>query len=326
MIFQQIFKTNNLTKYIYLRPIYYDDTILRKYRNIRRKMNVFKSIILLLLKLLINNFQLILCDDATNSTNYTILVANPGEYPYVVSLEYEMGDINAANRFHFCAGAIISEWYAVTVTECGSKYPEKYKENVYVVAGISRLSDMNAVVRKMDYFKAHPWYAEKPKEHNIAVVKVTEKLTWNELIRPIPFSEPPDRLFKMCVVTSWSFTNDSGKYTDDLKSVAATETKDTPCVAYGKFYPDNMLCVTEGIPDDLCDSGAGAPFVCDGHLYGLSRHPQVCGTQPHIFMSVFYYYEWLDLSLILINGDAKSTWNFNYFNTIILVSLLLFFN
>lgn len=102
--------------------------------------------------------------------------AAKGQFPHMVSL------INRQNQFHICGGAIIDNYHIVTSAYCAKPYAS-YPEllNVFLGAWNFREKVQSAVAA----VTIHPEFNETTKQHDIALIRMQEEITFTEFVKPI---------------------------------------------------------------------------------------------------------------------------------------------
>lgn len=244
----------------------------------------------------------------TKRPNSTVEVAQPGEYPYMVSFEY-LKDERDKHRTHFCTGALVDESFVVTSAECMTLYPPD-EDAVYLVAGMVSINDPNAMVRTMAFFKSHPDYTPETHDNDIAIVKSKEKFVWNKLVQPVHYRKKPIKLYHTCVLSSWGIHDDKENNKKELLLAETTLINEKQCSKHKYFQRDRMLCVTNLVTQEMCDIGAGSPVVCEGFLSGIWHHTTKCSNDPELCTSVFYYYDWIDINIYI--NRSSSVKHFDY--------------
>ncbi|XP_014471748.1 PREDICTED: chymotrypsin-1-like [Dinoponera quadriceps] len=95
-------------------------------------------------------------------------------YPYQASLRYE--------GYHFCNAVIINKRYVITVAQCVYDVSNPYIYSVMV--GSDRLDKPGDVYRVLNII-VHNGYNKALHIHDIALIRVTEDIKFNENVQPI---------------------------------------------------------------------------------------------------------------------------------------------
>ncbi|XP_014230915.1 trypsin-1-like [Trichogramma pretiosum] len=108
--------------------------------------------------------------------------ASPGEFPHQVSLQWGLPPILPLS--HMCGGSIISESWILTAAHCPKGVPFG---NLYVVAGKYLIGSREATEQKSVVKKSyiHPKYPGNVAPYDIALLKLSTPLKFNEKVQPI---------------------------------------------------------------------------------------------------------------------------------------------
>lgn len=117
-----------------------------------------------------------------NATN-----ARKGQFPYMASLMYRSMSI------HSCGGAIINERYVITGGYCIEQFVA-HPEKIVAYLGAWKFSDKDSVKSDVADIKVHPDFVLQKKHHDIALVRMVDKIIYTDLVQPVnlPTSDFPD--------------------------------------------------------------------------------------------------------------------------------------
>lgn len=101
--------------------------------------------------------------------------ARPGQFPYQVSLR------RVATGNHFCGGSIIRSNWILSVTHC---LVESEPSSIFVVAGAHTLS-AGGTVYNVSQIVLHEKFNATYKENDIALIRTTVDIAFNQRVRPI---------------------------------------------------------------------------------------------------------------------------------------------
>ncbi|CAG7829567.1 unnamed protein product, partial [Allacma fusca] len=187
--------------------------------------------------------------------------AQPGEFPWQVSLQYISGGVLK----HNCGGAIIDETHIVTATHCG------YASGYQVVAGAHNIQQNETTQQRIPALKfiPHPRFNLFLK-NDIAVIILSSPLVFNDRVKPLRL--PPanvNPVGQLCVVSGWGNANPSGgnppMYPDELRAVNLTITSNEECQERlsGSIVDETMVCAHDNAGGKAtCGGDSGGPLVC----------------------------------------------------------------
>jgi len=135
--------------------------------------------------------------------NSTTLI---NQFPWMVSL----GVMKNSSWFHFCGGAIISEYRVLTAAHCIFSVNYGYTKNSAVRVGDSNLlTPLNSSkIYQINVAIKHPDYEGYGPRGDIAIVFTSEKITFDRTVRPICLTRLPHKNYnpyidRNAVVTGW---------------------------------------------------------------------------------------------------------------------------
>nr|XP_046174891.1 transmembrane protease serine 3-like [Oncorhynchus gorbuscha] len=187
-------------------------------------------------------------------------VSKPGQFPWQASLHYQ-------NR-HLCGGSIITPRWIVTAAHC--VYGFATKTMLWVVqVGLTDQPINGVLSRSLEKIVYHARYQPKGLNYDIALLKLTEPLTFNGLVEPICLPNYGERFEegKMCWISGWGATVDGGETSVSMHSaqVPVLSSRDCsgPGVYQGAISPW-MVCAgyLEG-GKDSCQGDSGGPLACE---------------------------------------------------------------
>ncbi|CAH0605376.1 unnamed protein product [Chrysodeixis includens] len=245
------------------------------------------------------------------------LVANDGEFPYMVSLQrrFEPGQ-----RGHVCGGTLISLRHVLIAASClyetVSGTPTLINPAFYrVFGGHHRLgNNMNdpSRVRMIESFTIHPEFVGGKRHLNdIAIITLNAPFVANTRLQPLalPAQDEQPIVDETCTVPGWGLktSNDNLMQNGLTYSTQVVARDQAACVSqYTEMFGiptavnANMVCasgtrdLTYGCPGD-----EGAPLVCgrfsnNRRLVGILFTSVRCGisTDPLLYTRVSPYANW----------------------------------
>ncbi|XP_041479359.1 plasma kallikrein-like isoform X2 [Lytechinus variegatus] len=186
--------------------------------------------------------------------------ARPNSWPW-------MAEVIKTPTHHYCGGALLDEQWVVSAAHCfkghiseywfslgghwsASYYPSDYETNRQTCRALKIIQ--------------HPNYDENVRGYDIALVKLAEKVTFNDYAQPVclPDKRPDDG--QMVYVTGWGDVEYEGSSANKLRQVSLPIVSDRECEwVYGRQkIDDTMICAgTDSGGKDSCNGDSGGPMV-----------------------------------------------------------------
>ncbi|XP_031340691.1 phenoloxidase-activating factor 1-like [Photinus pyralis] len=230
------------------------------------------------------------------------------EFPWSAQLVY-----NHSNAVD-CSGSLVSRRYVLTSANCLST-------PFSILIGV-RLGDYNVTSDRdcvqgtfgeecsdpTQYFLveeqiAHPAYYAGAAEHNVALLRLSNDVTYSEYIRPICLPRSSDRrelsTGRELTTTGWGTLRDGVTKTEIKKKVVATLVPTRRCA---RFLPNSAvlpsyLCVKEK-HTFTCGGDGGAPLMVSERSQweqvGILVFGGKCGSRtPTAYAKVAFYLDWI---------------------------------
>lgn len=162
----------------------------------------------------------------------------------------------------------------------------------------------------------HPEYDVLTYENDIAVIKLTEHLHFNEYVQPINLPPEGMTLTGECMVAGWGPVNEGGEDTDVpyKATVPIWSHDDCSNTLAGIFdVAEHMVCAgyEEG-GVGACESDSGSPLTCYAdaapYLGGVVSWQFGCSRpfRPTIYTNMVYFSHWLKESTMeLTHSDGS---------------------
>ncbi|GAB0086633.1 Peptidase S1 domain-containing protein [Sergentomyia squamirostris] len=234
--------------------------------------------------------------------------ADPGQFPYMVSIQWAPN----AMFHHLCGGSILNEEWVLTAAHCNFMTFQHQLMKVIVGAWDFRTPSLYQQEAWIDRFVDHPLYqGGNGVPHNIAVVHVDEKFTFNSWVQPVILPTTSSYPFGAATLTGWGWTADEPPFllADILQSVNVSLITASQCFAALVYLGENPLeldsishiCtgpLTGGI--SACNGDMGGPLVQNDEnnivQVGMAiRIFRPCGRHnaPTIYIRVSAYVDWI---------------------------------
>uniref|UniRef100_U5EP40 Putative trypsin-like serine protease n=1 Tax=Corethrella appendiculata TaxID=1370023 RepID=U5EP40_9DIPT len=240
--------------------------------------------------------------------------AEPNQYPYQISLQWNFNETVANPRrpFHFCGGSVINANWILTAAHCKVANLSEFGF-IEVVAGEHHLAfnDTTEQRRQVDRFILHESYGGGVGPNDIAVIKVNESFVLNENVTRINFPERDSIPSGNATLTGWG----SMSITERPNAPNILQTVRLPIIEYeecSNLWNTTQLAASNVCAGELngsksgCKGDSGGPLVqTDGDLNVVqigvvSWGSFPCGAEdkPGIFVRVSHFVNWIQLKIV----------------------------
>uniref|UniRef100_A0A2M4BSL3 Phenoloxidase-activating factor 2 n=1 Tax=Anopheles marajoara TaxID=58244 RepID=A0A2M4BSL3_9DIPT len=228
-------------------------------------------------------------------------VAQFGQYPWMVSVR------TTVQSKYLCGGALTHPNIVITTA-----HNVHGRANLIARMGEWDVSTTNEPLPHKDVAVAdifiHKKYKPRPIEHDIAILVLSDPVTYDQHIRPICLPQSTDRFEGVrCESTGWGTVG--GVYANIMKRIIVPVLPQTRCstllgqAGLGEHFalPNQFLCAGGEKDVDMCNGDGGSPLVCptaDGSykLAGIVSWGIGCGESqiPGVYTSVSNYASWIE--------------------------------
>ncbi|XP_013110296.2 serine protease SP24D-like [Stomoxys calcitrans] len=210
-----------------------------------------------------------------------------GQFPYQVSLRIENN--------HICGGSIISYNYIVTAAHCvvqGNPPKQVDPHSLTIYAG-SNYINSGGLVLKVAEVKVHPSY--KGGNNDIALLKLTLPLIFNEHLRAIPLAVHDSPTGVPVITSGWGRLSDGGTRPQILQYNTLMAVNHLDCTRWISGLPSSVFCLAHTFGNGVCNGDSGGSAVYNNTLVGVTNFVVGnCGTHyPDVYASVPYHLKWL---------------------------------
>ncbi|XP_076449250.1 trypsin-2-like [Babylonia areolata] len=211
---------------------------------------------------------------------------------------------------NLCGGSIISDRHILTAAHCLQNVMDF--SWISVTVGDHNMWRTEATERayKVRNYRIHRDYNPKTYENDIAVIKLTEAIEFNECIHPICLTPAHHPAGENCTVSGWGTTSAGGEVSEYLKMAHMMTHKGRNCEdlfdIQDENYPSNPdLQICAGFREgghDSCQGDSGGPLVCWNDergsfvQVGVVSYGKGCASpkRPGIYTDVSRFHKWIE--------------------------------
>lgn len=212
------------------------------------------------------------------------------KFPFQVSLRFK--------GKHRCGGAIISAKHVITSAQC--VFQIRPVEITILAGSMSRLGDTG--VKSITHYAPHPYFSQRSKRNDIAIVFVATEFDFSQFIQPIklpPYGVIPEE-GAVTALSGWGSDASNGQdFPENLRCVSLAVVGNEKCKkSYAAFFDvtGKMLCANdEKGGKGPCVADHGGPLTLNGVFIGIVTYGQGCGLRqyPSVYTRVSDYVGWI---------------------------------
>ncbi|KAH8278635.1 hypothetical protein KR018_006354, partial [Drosophila ironensis] len=212
--------------------------------------------------------------------------AEVGFAPYQVSLQPIVGS-------HNCGGSILNERWILTAGHCVQNYSP---ERVNVITGTNLYKEPGAIYYTEE-IHMHCMYDQPYMHNDIALLKLTENITFNAVTQPIGLPSRALQATDEIILTGWGAQEPNGGSQEKLHKLTLGFVSFEEC--YAIFNQTSNLgvghiCTFSQEGQGTCHGDSGGPLVSNGAVVGVVNWGRPCGMgYPDAQANVYYYLDWI---------------------------------
>ncbi|KXJ74057.1 hypothetical protein RP20_CCG014447 [Aedes albopictus] len=235
--------------------------------------------------------------------------AHSGEFPHQALLGWKT---NQTGVYTFeCGGTIISDRYVLTAAHCASKpnTPMSAPEFVrFAVVDLTKNEDEFDI--DIESFIRHPSHSFRRSYHDIALIRLAERLRFSALVRPACLWTDVDTYPSSVIATGFGGMDVAEEGSNTLRKVQLDVQDLSDCNKqflgtrnFPRGMSENLLCIgSSGGGKDTCQGDSGGPIQilanrkwCIYHVLAVTSIGAACGTKmPASYTKVASYLDWIE--------------------------------
>ncbi|XP_014251639.1 serine protease snake-like [Cimex lectularius] len=231
-------------------------------------------------------------------------------YPHMVAVGFDKNDFID----YLCGGSLISEDFVLTAAHCTNT---RWGPPIVAYFGSAELYSDNGIEAPIADVIPHPDYKPTSCYHDIALLKISTKLTMTIKLMPACLPAPNLKnqfIGRLAIATGWGKTGFGRESSMDLLKVALEILDNDKCNEYYKSdakterlqhgITPTMMCAAgpESSYGDTCQGDSGGPLQlytnrgeCLMKIIGVTSFGKSCGMgTPGVYTKVSSYVHWIE--------------------------------
>uniref|UniRef100_A0A336K6J8 CSON001563 protein n=1 Tax=Culicoides sonorensis TaxID=179676 RepID=A0A336K6J8_CULSO len=213
--------------------------------------------------------------------------AEPGQFPFQVSLRKETGD-------HFCGGAILSESWIITCAHCLPSITVQELKIVYGTMyyhGTEQLHSVSKIIVHQEWTHVHDTHSD------IGLIQLEKPIVFNVLKRPIKIYTDQVKPGDEAVIFRGDMNNGSRPII--LQHLKVTIISFDQCAEYKSDVKDTNICTQSPEGFGICFADSGGPLTKNDKLLGLASFTtrfDCANGAPDGYLRVSDFISWIQIT------------------------------
>ncbi|CAK1546112.1 unnamed protein product [Leptosia nina] len=215
------------------------------------------------------------------------------EIPYQAALRRK----TSAGWKHSCGAVFVTSKSVVSAAHCVISY-QRDPSQLQVAVGTSQRS--GGITYSVSQIYSHENYSSATVDSDIALVVVTNHITFSESVMPVQIAPSLLRIpaGTKAVVSGFGKTDYEGEASDLRLAVVDIVSRDECAQAYASIgtITEGMICAAgRNPPKDACQGDSGGPLVVSNTLIGIVSWGEGCAniSYPGVYTKVSLYTTWI---------------------------------
>lgn len=165
-----------------------------------------------------------------------------------------------------------------------------------VVVGTNHLQS-GGIAYPVELIVSHADYNPKVINNDVALLKVSTDIQFNNLVQPISLGSSIVGEGKKATLAGWGKTSTNGQASEALLYLDTYQTL-SPQSCAAALYPnptyESEICVFDRVSHGACQGDSGGPLIVDGYLHGITSWVIPCAVgRPDVFTRVASFLPWI---------------------------------
>ncbi|XP_055640448.1 trypsin-1-like [Toxorhynchites rutilus septentrionalis] len=240
--------------------------------------------------------------------------ADPHEFPYQISLQWNLGPNVTRRPIHFCGGSILNRNWVITAAHCRVRFTKHGWIEVVAGEHDTTRDEEGEQRRRARKFIIHRAFCGGVCPYDIGLIQVDESFQLGKNISAIALPKPFEKFTGDCVASGWGSTSttDRPMYPEKLRKAILPIVDFPTCYRYwiNDGNPDAVSNICAGPQDgsrSVCSGDSGGPLMkYDGKrgkpiLVGVASWGTIpCGIEekPAVFTAVANFIDWIKANML----------------------------
>ncbi|XP_058825639.1 trypsin-1-like [Topomyia yanbarensis] len=237
------------------------------------------------------------------------VVAKRHEFPFQISLQWNLGPNITRSPIHFCGGSLLNRNWVVTAAHCRVRYTRRGWIEVVAGEHDTTRDEGDEQRRRVVKFNVHRRFCGGVCPFDIGLIQVDKPFEMNENVSSIALPKQYQQFSGDCIASGWGSTSTTERpmYPEKLRKAVLPIVDFKTCYTF--WFQDGTPDVLSNIcagPEDgsrsVCSGDSGGPLTQLDEkrnktvLVGVASWGAIpCGMEqkPAVFTTVANYVDWI---------------------------------